>query len=788
MPILARPPIREKPNFVDPPVLPIPITTGDISWSKSLEGSGLTLSINYEQVTIEEITTLENAYTPGLEANDPVRLTLFGIKYEVSAFTYERSKYIYRGGVERFDRYKVSVEMQWEYEKLISAPIKIFRTIRLGTTSITIEQLAAAAKVPYTGSSFKIKIPENSDKDFTLTLGDNVTKQARLLGCFVVYGRPGVELRPIDAVKIWNFADEDVITDGGNTLRGAIAYNRAEMTFSGDNESSSADIGDPPGVKLTKKAPVIETTYEQDSDNPAQPPANSTILKSIDSNSVDGQGPKLTKTTTTTQDGQTMRVIRDIYGFLYTAKDIHVGDGVLRATPGQFWTLIERQIEEHIYSSLPSLALNVKAKDPDPMYAKTSVSGEVNLIINPDYEEFVNGTALGDRVTFRSTAKYLTQIKTSGWAYRRLLKETEALETIDLDATDPTYKHYFFKKIPIIGATNYFLVSSDQKYGDGGQGIPFSVEWKSVEELTDEEKKRVSDSNTTEGGRVGILTPDLNYVQPLTAMFEGTSKNSFAWAPNPEFDAEDPATYNPLVTGEESYDCTWRIVVDNNHYRERQASFSASNADYANIAESIRVRYSTGRPPEGTSLKETWEVGEEKDNTVTVGNTTNKQYFVTTDLVGRTPEGGSVEGTSDAKDLAQAKLALATNLRIQGWQQGTQESKIISWYYPDIEPGDIIVVPSRRFQKYGALRVTGVSWDMKCDGYGNNPYRPNWTTTGGTKLTLGCDKPREFTVEVVEKPQSETGADGEPSISVEADGGQISLGIPILTGLNRRNF
>ena len=788
MAVYGRTIIQEKPNFVNPPTLPVDIVVGSISWSKSLEGHGSPIvTLDYEQVSLQEIQRLENAYTPGLVENSPIKITLFDIPLQVASFQYDRAKYIYNGTT-HFDRYKVSVGLEWVHEKAVSANIKVFRFVPLGSTSISVSKLAAAAKVPYKGPSFDIEIPANSDKDFGMSLGDAVTKRARSLGCFVVYADPGIELRKIDSVRSWNFIENDVIADGGNTLKGAIAYNRAEMTF-GTESKDDKDPDAPPGVKLTKKAPVIETTRDLDSDDPSSPPANSSVLKSIDSNSVDGQGPKLTDTTTTTQDGQTMRVDRKIYGFLYTAKDIHIGDGVLQGTPSNYWQLIEQQIEEHVYTALSNLSLSIVAKDPDPQYAKTSLGGRVTLIINPDYDSFVSGSALGGSATFRSTAKYLVQIKTTGWAYRRLIKETDALETIDLDATDPTYQYYFFKKIPITGETNYYLVSPDEKYGEGGAALPFSVQWKTVEELTPDEKRKVSSSNITEGGKVGVLTPDVNYTQPMQVLFEGTSKNSFAWAPNPEFDKEDASTYCPLTTGEESYDTTWRTIIDANHYRERQTSFSASNSDYANLAESIKVRYATGRPPEGTTLKETWETSDKKKNILTFGGTKNKRYFVTTDLVGNTPEGGSVSGTSDAKNLDEAKLALKTDLRIQGWSQGNQETKTVSWYYPDIEPGDIISVPARRFQKYGQLRVTGVGWSMKFDGYGNNPYRNPWVTTDGTKLTLGVDLNRTFSIETVDVPSTNnTAASGDPTLSVTSSGGTKAVGIPMIPGANRRRF
>lgn len=789
MPIIARQAIQEKPNFVTPPSLPVRIAVGSISWSRSLEShSSPMVTLDYEQVSLDEVQRLEAAYTAGLVENTPVRLNLFNIPLQVATFQYDRTKYIY-DGTEYFDRYKVSIGLEWEYEKLIGASIKVFQVVPLGSTSISVNQLAGAAKVPYVGPGFSIDIPKNSDKNYAITLADVVTKKARALGCFVIYANPGIELKKIDNVSSWSFTDDDVITDSGNTLKGAIAYNKAEMTF-GDSSSSDSDPSAPPGVSLTKKEPVIETTVELDSDNPAAPPANSAILKSIDSNSVDGQGPKLTSTTTTTQDGQTMKVDRKIYGFLYTAKDIHIGDGVLQGNPGSYWQQIEQQTEEHIYTSLSDLSLSIVAKDPDPKFAKTSLSGIVELIINPDYDQFISASALGNSATFRSTAKYLVQITTTGWTYKRLIKETDALQTIDLDSTDPTYKYYFFKKIPISGETNYYLVSSDQKFGDGGASLPFSVQWKTISELTEAEKRRVSSVNVTQGGKVGILTPDINYVQPMTVMFEGTSKNSFAWAPNPNFDKQDPTTYNPLVTGEESYETTWRTIIDSNHYRERSSSFSASNSDYANLAETIKVRYATGRPPEGTALKETWTSADKKNNAVTTGGTSKKQYFVTTDYVGRTPEGGSVSGTSDAKTLEEATLALKTDLRIQGWQQGTQESKTVSWYYPSIRPGDIVVVPNRRFQKYGQLRVVSVSWAMKFNGYGNNPYRSDWVTTDGTKLTLGCDMNRTATIETVENPvaNNSTGGNTDPTLSVTATGGSKSLGVPVIPGPNRRRF
>ncbi|HEY9598189.1 MAG TPA: hypothetical protein V6D33_11020, partial [Cyanophyceae cyanobacterium] len=427
MPVLGRRVILEKPNFVRRlPGLPVPMQLGSISLSLSFEQQP-TGSLSYEGITIADKARFEQAYLLPISQKTPPKIDLFGVHLVAESYAYDRSHYIFDGSL-KFDRYKVSISLKGRYEELLGTSIKPFKYVSRSTKKISIARLAAIAKVPYSGPAFDYEF-ESDDPNLEVTLSAAIESKLRILECYVDYAQ-GVTLHHIDTGGSWNFLTEDVLTDGSNTAKAFVAYNRAVATLEDDKKDDKDE--DAKGAKFTKKEPKTEILVEED-ENPGAPDVNTTILKTIDSNSVDGSGRKKTRKTTTQVDGTVIKVVTETFGFLYTAANINAGDGVLLCTtPEDFWTLIEYQEETHIYESAPNLALSIKAEVP-PQYAAMGVTGQtVNLVIDPDYDQFAVATAMGDQVQFQSSAKYLTQVKTTGWRYARLEKETDNLETISL--------------------------------------------------------------------------------------------------------------------------------------------------------------------------------------------------------------------------------------------------------------------------------------------------------------------------------------------------------------------
>lgn len=788
MPVLGRRIILEKPNFVRQlPTLPVPMELGTISHSLSFEQqpSG---SLSYEGITLADKVRFEQAYLIPISQNRPPKIDLFGIHLVVDTYSYDRTHYIFDGTLQ-FDRYKVSVSLKGRYEELLAAPIKVFKHVSRSAKKVSAARLFAIGKVPYSGPSFEYEL-EGDDPNLEVTLSSVIESKLRVLECYVDYSQ-GVTLRRIDQGGTWNFLTGDILTDGSNSAKSFTAYNRAIATLEQD-PTDDEDDEDVLGNKFTKKEPKTEILVEED-ENPTSPDANTSILKTTDSNSVDGSGRKKTRKTTTQVDGTVVKTVTEVFGFLYTAADINAGDGVLLSTtPEDFWTLIEYQEETPIYESAPNLALKIRAEVP-PQYSGMGAVGEqVNLIIHPDYEQFAVATALGDTVQFQSSAKYLTQVNTTGWRYARLERETDALETISLADEPDRQDLYFFKKIPKSGKTQYFLRSNRSNYGEqDNQSLPFSVEWTKYEELSPELKKRVLSDKITSAGIVGILKPDPSYVEPLTILNESTESNSFAWAPDPDTSAEEPLV--PKITGEEQASCCSRVIVGTNRYREKTTNFTAQNSGFGDIAEEVSFKDVLGRPPEASTIKTDWEQKDETgaDDAKTASQSTSQRYFVTTDLVGDTPEGGSVSFPSGVKTISEARQALQVQLRIDGLSV-CQEQKKVAWWYPAIRCGDFVSSGSDRFlQLGGRWRVTGASFNVKVDGSGHNQFVNPWATTDGVSLTLGLDKAREITIQKDTSLENNGGGsepNGDPKLKVSSPGGEISLGAISLPGQNRRRF
>lgn len=787
MPVLGRRIVREKPNFVRQlPNLPVPMQFGSISHSISFEQqpSG---SLSYEGITIADKIRFEQAYLIPISQKRPPKIDLFGIHLVADSYAYDRAHFIFEGET-KFDRYKVNISLKGRYEDSLDTPIKVFKYISRSVKKISVARLASIVKVPYSGPIFDYEL-ESDDPSLEVTLSAAIESKLRILECYVDYSQ-GVALRRLDTGGTWNFLTEDVLTDGSNTAKAFTAHNRAVAALEDDPEEE--DDEDANGNKFTKKEPKTEILIEED-ENPGAPDVNTKILKTIDSNSVDGSGRKKVRKTTTQVDGTTTKTVTETFGFLYTAADINAGDGVLLSTtPEDFWTLIEYQEETPIYEPAPNLALSVKAEVP-PQYSGMGAVGEtVNLIIHPDYEQFAVASALGNQVQFQSSAKYLTQVKTTGWRYARLEKETDDLETISLADESDRLDLYVFKKIPKVGKTQYFLRSNRSNYGEQeNQSLPFSVEWTKYEELSEELKKRVLSDKITEAGVVGILKPDPSYVEPLSIINESTESNSFAWAPNPDTSAEDPLP--PKITGEEQYSRCDRVLAGTNRYREKTTNFTAQNSGFGDFAEEISFRDSLGRPPEASTIKTDWEQKNGEGTEAAAGDTQAKsqRYFVTTDLVGETPEGGSVSFPTGVKTIAEAKKALQVQLRIEGLSV-CQEQKKVAWWYPTIRCGDFVTTGSDRFlQLGGRWRVTGGSFSVKVDGSGHNQFVNPWATTEGVSLTLGLDKIRAITIEkdnTLANDAAGSEPNGDPKLKVSSVSDEISLGVISLPGQNRRRF
>ena len=753
---------------------------GTINWSISFEGFP-TGNLTYRGIKESDINQFNQAYQRDLKLGKQKKVTIYGILFEVADYSYSRAHFVHRG-INHFDRYEVSVGLASPYRNKVSQEVKVFDIISRRKKKISVSAIAKYLKVPYKGSNIEVEV-DTDNPDLTISLQSAIESKIRTLGSFVSYTK-GVEVKALNAGKKWDFATYQILRDGENTVSAPEYIPRSELSNfqeNDDEDSISLRILDLTGSGFERREPERLTLVEAD-ENYNHPPKGSQILRTIDSNSIDASGPRRTKIETHLIDGVTMKVVTDIWGFAYNAADIDVGNGVLAGVPSQHWQVIEHTESNYIYNSLPALTINAYAKDPN----RFGQDRKINLLLNPDYEQFADISASGDQITFTSSSKYLTQVKTTGWSLARLRRETDSLESLDTE--DPARRHYFFKKIPKIAETTLLLRSQRKAIGSDASNVPlpFSIEWIPYNELPASMRKFVGSRNLTDDARVGVITPDLEYTEPMLIMTEINRKNSFAYAPNPESDPPDDIL-PPNITGEESYVRVERTIIDETHYREKITEFSAQGPGFADAAEVIRTRQVAGSPPLAQTFKTGWEKKDgESRNKFSSRKTQRITYIVESNLVPiDAPEGGSISAPGVVSSRTEVKKAIETDLRIRGLSN-SQSSKTVSWFYPDIREGDLISSYPQQIE--GKWRVTGASWSLEFQGRAGR-FTPLLITTGGTQLNLGLDRKR--TVSVTKKtekaPQPEFNQ-SDPSLDVSAVGGETSLTEPDLNVSNRRRF
>ncbi len=103
-----------------------------------------------------------------------------------------------------------------------------------------------------------------------------------MLGCYVSYNT-GVTLTRLGAAqRRWEFKENDITTDGQNTIAYPEAYNEVELSGGFLKELPKQEADAPPGINFRVKQPVVEEIVEEDADCEAPPPGSS-VLRSLDS-------------------------------------------------------------------------------------------------------------------------------------------------------------------------------------------------------------------------------------------------------------------------------------------------------------------------------------------------------------------------------------------------------------------------------------------------------------------------------------------------------------------------
>lgn len=587
-----------------------------------------------------------------------------------------------------------------------------------------------------------------------------------------------------------SFPADLVIADGQNTQ--AIftqGYYDAALTY-GDSSSGQEDSPDDPKTIFRLKQAVVQELREGDR-QASTPPVNTYVLRDSSSN-FDESGPKKMVKRAVRQDGQLILEELRTYGFAYLYKDIIADNSVLyNPNPAPFWQEIEFKRTIYNYQSVGKLVLNVQIIPPD---YTGGIPRTFKFLVHPDYARFASvsePTLSGFNVTFQTNAQYKTSSITTGWKLVRLKKEDNSRNSLFPD--DPYYPHFFFKKVPYYAQT-YYLLRNNRNSGNTDQ--PFRIEFTDYKSLPATLRQRFSDQDITPDGKVALLYPDPNYVEPLYVSAESSQSNSFTWAIDPDASL-NPDQYiqgtnrNPiprLISGEESYSQTTRIITADDRYTEYVVEYSSQDPGFDNSAEQYYFREVSGTPPEPEYRIQQYEAQQVPPGEIYRTGSSGSVLITTPQFKQYVARGGSV--SSDAKTLGGALKDVRNQLR-KAHIQANPGSKTLAWFYPRLRAGYHCDFGGDRIAslvKGTSWIITAVSWTLEYHGR-NNALEELLTTSPGTQLQLGLDM-ENMQIETSPNP-SANGNDSrntDPDINVRVVSRPTTIEDVFPPLSNRRNF
>ena len=825
------------PNLVKkPPKLPIPNTLGDLQISKNFEDYP-SATITYEGIVEEDLDKFEAAYEGTKNSQYQRRITVDGIPFRVApdgGYSYERSHYLHRGS-RRIDTYKVTVQLESWWYQLCEKKVKIKNLVD-SNGFLSLSKLAVKAGVTLSGPNCKMFLGTDVDSEEMMSVSDVIVECARAKGCYVQYGNV-VRLKRFARGRTHQFSWGEQLQDGANTLGIPPYYNGERLEWEKLPEKAKEALepkpkGDEP-QEFEEDSPDIKTEYDGDEDH-MSPPANTDKLVDL-SNNFDESGPKKVKRTVVTVNGAPEREVVETWGFAYLMKDGKY-DGknetwVIK-NPGKYWMMVEYRETRHIYSKVSQrlqFDLNLEGEEDRIVFdfksteeANTgfdSYSGSLRtkrVFPHPDYLKYIDADS-SNVIVKGTNVEYLTEVVTQGWKLNRYIRDGGGeVDTFDLkedyeNLDDVDRKYYSaaqFKKHDYHEVTKYWLKPARKDYPV--DTVPFSIEWSSWASLDPAlkeklspgfDKKEVEKWGVADQLYIGLAVPDMDYVEPYLVWTESKASSSIGCVFHPEHDPPDDKRI-PLTTGSESfYQSIWR-KIDDDRAEEKTIEFSASGDQFSATAEKIYYRRIYGKPPDASHRKVNWKQQDEKQQSVTKSDEPAKDdendgwiyRIYTHPLPDWVSESNSTVSNSYCYTRKDALDAAEVSLEIDRLQSSTKKSRQVSWYWPDIEPGDGCDFESDRFENVKVM-VLSVSYTLTFDGSPNRVGEDVICLCDGTNLELGMYDKVNVRVER-EKDESDSadtaspqGGDEEnPSFKAEPDqtfrnlGGVLSNTIP-----SRRN-
>ena len=782
-------------NYVTTPAdrsLPAEITSGSISVSSRVDQPP-TGTIVYKSLTQSKLEDILGAwgisrYGVNLLANpdSPTIVNLHGTVLALEAASYQRERYNL-GGV---------------YTELFEL------TLQLGDAAYIDE-----AKDP--------------------TLVDDVADDASRLG-YVIYDSGKPTVLEIGKGNSWSFPTLSV--DSASKNRELVSHNKTEIVLTRR----------PVALNFYLIDPKVFVFYEGDA-FPDRPPAMSYRLQDL-SNLFDQGGPRKDSKKVEKLDGITVRETVESWGFLYYTSDSpnvvgigsgsptgentmsidpwvgipypptdpKVGDiefdilnhyqvskyrsnGIVERTekpyywldeptgfPGQprVWVTVGYRETNYIYEELEKVKIEITIAIPN-------VETPGSFIVDPKYKAYVDTYVPGDtKLTLKTRAKYLTEIRETGWDYMRTVAEDFGDEQKSVmfrnqywqSTLFPQGNPMIYRKVPVTKVTKYDLASTRYHYDSSKfsgalekQKVapPFSIAFVNYADLDIEQKAEFQKitGNTddwtkikeylTPDYKVAVITPDPNYVEPMFPIQERTHETSYIsdldtiteqnisryfskW-----FSSGTEVITNVVRTpilGSQKVESGYAVYTSDGKpslwygYSEYTSEVTVQGEDFttSRIAR-VTTRDVDGLPPDAQVQIQSYVTSAEDPNGFQYEENRMRYYLTTDDNTSTAATGQTL--SIDASTIEEAEPIIKLLLK-KDMAEKIQAQVNLRWFYPSIAPGDSINILS----EFGSEWIVYArSWEETYSGT-NNPIG-KMVTTSGTSLTLGFLGNRRYSIE-----------------------------------------
>ena len=606
-------------------------------------------------------------------------------------------------------------------------------------TTAPIKTFADRASIPYQGVDLTVTVAGDTTSEDSTTFASLLTRQrAATEGRFIDWSSPsGVATPSIDQVGSWSFGPTEIfqpkttvdysgigdrtsftptsdllIPAPDATLFGtqakptlqlqdepdvsgyAVEYPNMLLTgqFSepGTEDETEDSQGDseneaPPAWK--RREPIIQTFTEGDQ-NVTQPPSNAKTIRDL-SVLFSVSGVTKIRTKTTKQNGVTILIKQEKYGFAFAAEDVATtnadGSYKISATPSTYWKKLENITQPFLFDQ------------------KT-------------------GYGLGS--------------DTSGTIKTRYKEESEQNpETLDSELSDDEKELYRYFDIPVTGAERIVLRRHQDYYSD----------------VRNSDRYEYYQVTLPNGEAAFRRVENPNFVPPMFVAAIASESSAFAETDNPNPTGDDKR--EKLFTGrEDNFSSTItvqsgsdRIISSGDVDAEREAElaaldryteFSVANSNqgegFKDYAADKKFRDFSGRPGIADRLPTTFdrvppESNEPPPNDESEDGFTKRYFVRSTGYTSSSPIGGSIS-VPTAKTREQAETAVLTLSYLDQLQNGDTDTIEVP-FNEGYRPGDRFTYISlgERRQR----RILSVKWRMTVISPG--------VIRGRCLLTLGRD-------------------------------------------------